>query len=245
MAKPKLFIFAISHYCEKSRWALDYLGVDYDLVPIAPGVHIKLSQKLGLSKSSVPILVDGDTVIQGSADIITWGENKSGNSLTPINDVTECAAIENRLDEIAGVHVRRCYYSEAMIDYSDTVRPLFLKGIPFLHKLVVRWKWSFIRKIMIKKMDLGPSQHVESRNIIDAELKWLDDILAEGKPYLLGDTFSRADIAMASLFAPLVLPKEHPTYANLELPPLMKEIAVKWHDRASLKHALAVYRQFR
>jgi len=245
MTKPTLFIFAISHYCEKSRWALDYLGVDYDLVAVAPGVHIKLSRKLGLPKTSVPILTDGDSVIQGSADIITWGENRSGKNLTSTNDATECAALEKRLDDIAGVHVRRCYYSEAMIDYSDTIRPLFLKGIPLLHKLVVRWKWSFIRKMMIKNMDLGAAQHIESRNIIDEELKWLDDILADGRPYLLGETFSRADIAMASLFAPLVIPKQHPTYANLELPPLMKDIAAKWQNRASLKHVIAVYEQFR
>lgn len=245
MTKPKLYIFAISHYCEKSRWALDYFGIEYDLVAIAPGVHIKLARSLGLSNTTVPILTDGDTVVQGSADIITWGENRSHKSLKPTDDITECEVIEKRLDEIAGVHVRRCYYSEAMVDYADTVRPFFLTGIPLLHKLVVWWKWNFIRKMMIKGMDLGAAQHVESRNIIDAELDWLDGILADGRPYLLGDTFSRADIAMASLFAPIVIPKEHPTYANFVLPPLMKEIAAKWQDRVSLKHALAVYSQFR
>jgi len=26
---PRLYIFPISHYCEKARWALDYLNVDY------------------------------------------------------------------------------------------------------------------------------------------------------------------------------------------------------------------------
>lgn len=27
--KPRLIAIALSHYCEKVRWALDYLGIDY------------------------------------------------------------------------------------------------------------------------------------------------------------------------------------------------------------------------
>lgn len=35
MKKPTLYVFAISHYCEKARWALDFFEVDYQ-----PGMSV-------------------------------------------------------------------------------------------------------------------------------------------------------------------------------------------------------------
>ena len=32
----KLYAFPISHFSEKARWSLDYLGVDYTYRPLAP-----------------------------------------------------------------------------------------------------------------------------------------------------------------------------------------------------------------
>ncbi len=34
----KLYEFAISHYCEKVRWALDYKGVAYESRVLAPAL---------------------------------------------------------------------------------------------------------------------------------------------------------------------------------------------------------------
>ncbi|MFT6045245.1 MAG: glutathione S-transferase [Arenicella sp.] len=39
--KHKLYVFAIFHYCEKARWALDYLQVDYQLLYLSPISHYK------------------------------------------------------------------------------------------------------------------------------------------------------------------------------------------------------------
>ena len=85
MTTPVLYVFAISHYCEKARWTLDYLGLDYTLRHLAPGAHRRLANKLGAPASTLPILVlgdeDGDKFIQGSSAIINWAEiNKSASS---------------------------------------------------------------------------------------------------------------------------------------------------------------------
>ena len=65
---------------------------------------------------------------------------------------------------------------------------------------------------MIRGLDLGTEQGQDSRQIIDAELDWLDEMLADGRDYLVGDRFSRADLTAASLVSTLALPPEHPTY---------------------------------
>ena len=72
--KPDLYMFSISHYCEKARWALDYLGIDYRLRCTVVGAHTRLAKKYGLDSTAVPILVNGDEVIQGSSAIIDWAD---------------------------------------------------------------------------------------------------------------------------------------------------------------------------
>lgn len=249
MSKPVLYVFAISHYCEKARWALDYLDIEYELKCVGPGIHRKIAQKLGAPGTSVPILTAGEDVIQGSSDIIDWAEaNKisPSKSLTPpVEALDDCKKIETRFGTVTGIHVRRYYYSEAMIEYPETVKPILTKDVPFLHWLMVSWNWKLIRKLMIKGLDLGPAQFEESGRALDEELLWLDGILADGRQYLVGDRFSRADITAASILAPLTNPEEHPTYEGLEHPPRLAKKLATWKDRASIQWVHEIYRKYR
>lgn len=248
MPKPTLYVFTISHYCEKARWALDYFGIDYDLRPIAPGVHAKVAQKLKCRKSSVPILVNGAEVIQDSTHIISWAEENTTNdkpSLLPPEYKDEVEEIEKRLDDISGVHIRRLFYSEALVNYPETVKPIFLSGIPFWQRLLVHWKWNFIRNRMIKLMDLGDKQYQDSKNIIADEIKWLDELASKGSDYLVGDKLTRADLALASLYGPLVDPVEHPIKGSIILPPNLKNETREWLSRPSMMLVREIYKKHR
>lgn len=245
--KPVLYIFAISHYCEKACWALDRLGVDHQTEYLAPGPHQWVARKLGARRSSLPILAVGDKTVQGSANIIDWADAASNGSrrLTPEQAPEQCLAIEKRLDDIAGVHVRRYFYSEALVDHPATVRPIFTRHLPLAQKLIVNVTWSLVRRLMIRAMDLGPEQRLESRRIVEGELDWIDGLLSDGRRHLVGDRLSRADIAAAALLAPLAVPDEHPTYANLSLPPLLADDVSNWRDRPSLAWVRQTYAAYR
>jgi glutathione S-transferase len=238
---PVLFVFAISHFCEKARWALDEFGVDYTLRHVAPGEHAEIAKKLGAPKSSVPYLsVDGN-VIQGSANIISWAAEKTG--ATSFSD--GCAEIEARIDEIAGVHVRRYYCSEALVEHPSTVRPIFTRDLTFVKKLMITLAFGRIRKIMIARMDLGARQGEDSKRLLIGELEWLDGMLADGREYLVNNAFSRADLAVASIFSPLAMPPEHPVYGRLELPPRVASDVARWKQRPCLQWVRDIYAKHR
>jgi len=243
MSKPTLYIFTISHYCEKARWALEYLGVAHVVKPIAPGIHLKTAQKLGLRRGSLPYLTDGDAVIQGSSQVIDWAEVKSEQSLG--GGAPAVSDVESRLDDITGIHVRRMFYSEAIVHHPRTVRPVFEKGLGFIPKTIVRLKWDMVCDVMIKGMDLGDAQFLESQKILDGELDWLDGLLADGRQYLVGDTFSRADITAASLLGPLVNPPKHPAYRLINLPPNVTKTVANWAERPTLKYISRIYADHR
>ncbi len=248
MPVPVLYIFSISHYCEKARWALDYLGVEYKISHVAPGVHLQTAKRLGARRSSLPILVADGKTIQGSSEILDWAEASSadrGRRLIPDTGRRECLDIEKRLDDIAGVHARRYFYSEAVVDYPHLVRPMFAAKVALPQKLLAGMIWGVVRKRMIERMDLGPEQRDASKRIVDGELNWIDGLLADGRSYLVGDAFSRADMTAASLLAPLAVPPQHPTYADLTMPPKLAADLAEWEGRPSLTWVREIYARHR
>lgn len=249
MSKPVLYVFAISHYCEKARWALDFLDVEYSLRHLAPGAHMQIARQLGAAGTSVPILASEDGVVQGSGDILEWAESAKRNparSLRPVSDCEmECRALERRLDQVAGVHVRRYYYSEALVEYPDTVRPIFTRDLAAKERESLDANWGLVRQLMMGAMDLGLEQGQASRQIVEGELDWFDGLLSDGRRYLVGDRFSRADITAASLLAPLALPAEHPTYGMLEVPPRARADLARWNERPGVAWIRKIYREHR
>jgi len=247
MSKPTLYVFAISHYCEKARFALDSLGIDYAVDHQAPGLHAQTAQKLGVAGTSLPILeVDGGA-IQGSAEILDWADAHapSGRRLTPEIDTEACREIERRLDDVAGVHTRRLFYSEALVEHSETVKPIFIKDLAGEPRSFVDEAWPLVRERMIEGMDLGREQGEESQRILEGELAWLDGLLADGRQFLVADRFTRADLTAASLLARVAGAKEHPQHRFMQLPPRMTELQRRWNDRPSLVWIRGLYTRFR
>ena len=221
--KPILYVFTISHFCEKARWALDFLSIDYQLSVVAPGTHLQIANKLGLKRGSTPFLQTANGVIQGSDAIIDWAESQSTSlTLSDAQNQQTISEIESRLDEKLGVHIRRWFYSEAIIEQPNLVKPIFLRDISVWEKLKFSIKWPVIKKLMIKRMDLGREQGSESFEIVKQELAWLDQLIKNSN-FLNGEKLSRADITAAALLAPAIHPPNHPTSQYINLPPRVKE----------------------
>lgn len=227
MARPTLYIFTISHYCEKARWALEYLGFDADIQTLAPGTHIKVAKGLGLKRGSVPFLKAGDEIVQGSEAIIDWAEKNNTSDKTLHSNNKEVIDIELRLDKQLGVHIRRWFYSEAILETPELVKPIFMHKLSVWEKIKLSIKWPVIQKIMTSGMDLGYDQGLESLGVVRQEMNWLEGLINGKKSYLVGDSFSRADLAAASLLAPLVVPKEYSYSGLLSHPPRVEEDRAK------------------
>ncbi len=59
-----LITFGLSHFCEKARWALDWHGIDYEEVSWPPGPHQLLAKRCGAKYTSLPIVREGNKVVQ-------------------------------------------------------------------------------------------------------------------------------------------------------------------------------------
>jgi glutathione S-transferase len=247
MTQTTLYLFAISHYCEKARWALDHYGIAYQPRFVMPGMNRPIAKKLGLKSGSVPFMQAHGIAVAGSDAILDWGETNrvAGRESLNGDDANAVRATEKRLDDVTGIHIRRYYYSDALLNDPKSVRPIFSRDLPLLPKIGLTLSWSKIVPVMIKMMDLGPEQGAQSRDILLGELDWLDGLLADGRLYLTGDQFTRADITAASLIAPLVSPPDHPTYSGLALPTELAATVADWQDRPILRWVKRVYAERR
>ncbi len=219
-AKPRLVTFATSHFCEKARWALDWHGIAYSEIGWAPGLHQILASRCGATQTSLPILLDGTAVIEGSSAIIDWAEMKAGapgRSLAPAGNLSEAAEIERRSNEVIGAHVRRLAYAELLPGHSDHVKTALLNGAVDWHRLAGTLMWPVSWRLMMRMYDIGADAAAQSRARLEAELDWLDAKLSDGRTYFAGDQFSRVDITVASLLAAFARPKEMKAYAASRL----------------------------
>lgn len=245
MQKPKLHIFSISHYCEKARWALDFCGLDYDLVIVSPISHNANAKRLGLDTASLPILELEQEVLQGSDKIIAWAEKNKKCDASLAYRSAESQKIEQELDEILGVNVRKWYYSEALIDHPKSVLKVFAKGLSMMERTAINIAWPKVRSTMTARMDLGLEQGEEARKLVEQQLDKLDALLSSKDNTSFGGGFSRVELTAASLLAPLILPEQHPMAGAIALPPKLEKQMQAWQQRPASQWVAETYAAFR
>jgi glutathione S-transferase len=208
MSIPTLYVFTISHFAEKARWALDHKRVSYRPVVLLPGPH-RFTTRRHAGASQVPLLVHDGVAVAGSSAIIdhadrVWRERP----LTPAGREAEVAELERALDDDIGENGRRVLYSYAL-DRPDVTIPLFTAGGPRWGSLFYRVGYRTIAGFIRSMYRVRDDEVARSKESFAEAIARLESRLRQG-PYLLGDALSRVDITAAALLAPMYAPPEHP-----------------------------------
>lgn len=210
-----LYQFPISHYCEKTRWNLDAKGLSYRIENLLPGPHRFVTKRLTKgNRGTVPVLVDGGTVVSDSTDIALHLEqaHPSTPALIPSSgpERERVLELEAYFDEVAGKHVRRWVYSKLFASGGD-VKPLMFGAFPLPLRLFGHVLFPLIKQVIRRQYTLTPPKVEESRVKIQEGLDRLErEIQGDPSRYLVGASLSIADISAASLFSPLVAAESSP-----------------------------------
>ena len=206
----KLLVFPHSHYCEKARWALDHKSVSYQPVAIMPGFHM-ITVRRYAPGTSVPVLLDDSTVIQGSGEIIDYLDQKiTGCPLTPTDKQERklCMEIERETGEGIGEGLRQILYSRLLL-YPDFIRYCFTHPLSWMHRQVFTLLYPVLRSKMHQGYVISPQSVEKARRDFHDGMDKLAGIIGD-KQYMVGGQFSRADLSVASMLSLLVMPPEHP-----------------------------------
>ena len=203
----KLITIPFSHYCEKARWALDRAGVAYEEDGHLPLFHYLANFRAG-GKRTVPVLVDGKTIVRDSTDIIAWADAQKPGCLIPLAGADEALAIEDDFDNHLGPHTRRWGYYY-LLPKRDADQ-LITVGVPGWEKAMLKVTRPLAIRFLKRGLKINAASAARSKDKIDATFERVGEVLRDGRRFLAGDRFTVADLTFAALAAPVLLPPEHP-----------------------------------
>lgn len=239
----------VSPYCEMARWTLDRLGLAYTEDRHAPFFHRWQARRHG-GGAVVPVLDTGETALTDARQVVDYYERRvpEAQRLYPAEPEQHADArhlFNDFFDEL-GVAVRAWAYAYMLPLRASTVRT-WIDGVPALERRVVPVAYPLLAVIVKRSLRLDPGTVAEQRQVIDASLTRVGERLGDGRRYLLGDRFTAADVAFASLLAPAVLPPQYkgPLPGFGELPIAMREEVRDITAHPAGQFALRLYREER
>lgn len=243
----ELLQFRFSHYNEKVRWALDFKGLVHRRTDLLPGPHMRRTRRL-TGQTSTPVLRLGDQFVFGSARIIERLETAFPNapSLYPRDPAERDLALEyqRHFDLVLGPAVRICVFA-AMLDDRSYVPRLFAGAKPWWSRIPYRAAYPLMRPLIRRGNGLVDEFAIRNaERLVNDNMASLER-LGKRSRYLVGDTFSIADLTAAALIAPLIDPP-HPDMAKPEpKPEALRALELRWRSHAAGRWMLDQYARHR
>ena len=250
----RLITIPISHYCEKARWALDRAAIPYREERHVQGIHRIAARRAG-GGLTVPVLVTPEGPIGESAEILRWVDERTepsrrlfGPAAAPEQERREVDELCRRFDELLGPAGRRLIYVHM---FKPEQRELMLRfnnqGVPAWEDRALRVGLPVAKRLISRVLDIRPGVEVQDEALVWREYDNVGEILADGRPYLCGGTFTAADLTFAALSAPLVMPPGYGVALPQPeiLPPATASIVLRAREQPAGAHALRMYAEQR
>ena len=241
----RLITIGPSHYCEKARWALDFVGAPYSEEKHPPIIHWGWSLPSGGGRT-VPILVVGKRVIGDSTEILHFLSERHGNErrLYPTDPELRRQAdeLEDLFDSRLGPHTRRIAYFHLLPHRSLTL-PAVAPGVGAGQRMVFSLGFPVFRWLMRRGMNINPDSAERSVAYVEQVFAEVGDRLADRREFLVGDTFSAADLSFAALAAPVLLPRGYgaPLPSLDQLPDAVVELIKGFRATVAGQFGLRLY----
>jgi glutathione S-transferase len=243
---PVLWHLEISHYNEKVRWALDYKGVAHVRRAVTPGLQELTARRLRAGRT-VPVLELNGHAIGDSTKIIAEIERRWPEPPLYPAGPEECSRaldLEDYFDEQCGRDARRVLFNDNLAEPEKFLAMLYGADHPRFGLL--KTLSPLFCQAVKRRFRIRPETVEESREKVRAAF---DKIEADVGPsgYLVGGSFTVADLTAASILAPIVMPAEFP-YVKLhpdERTAQSRRFRDSLHDRPGFKWVEEMYARHR
>ncbi len=248
--KPTLWQIDISHYAEKTRWALEHKGIDHVRRSTLPGMHIPVALVLTRGgQPTLPILqLDGRTIGDSTEIIAALEAAYPEPPLYPLDAAERARALglEEWFDENLGPHSRLLPFYE-LIQEPDVFAEVAAQAVPPPLGKAKSVVGAYARAYTSIRWNANSDEDaVRAREAIVAAFDKLEAELERGEgEFLVGDSLSVADVTAASLFYPVVGPSEGPLDPDLPTPSALERFRESLSERRGFKWVEETFRRHR
>jgi len=241
-----------SHFCEKIRLALNYMGLPWQMVGIDAFKKEQLRKHPlppHLKKHTVPAIHDANTgqFVMDSTPILRYlaAQYPQAPQLFP-GDPTNRAAIDAQIiefDTLIGLPARRFGYTQVILECPSLLPELFLshRAEGVFNEHMLRNLAGKLKGMMLsKRFDLHSSEALGLYEALEQYLVALAEKL-EGREFVIGNAFSAADLSLAAHLRPItVVPffAEHPKLQGLF--ERHRQIVARWNGEGDFKYQTAI-----
>ena len=209
---PVLWHLKVSHYNEKARWALDHKRVPHVRRALIPGRHDRVVKRLTEGKSTTtPVLVSGGEALADSTAIIQELERRHPDPPLYPADPDErqrALELEDWFDEEFGPYTRLLVVHHTL-PRAGLFLGTFASDLRGRRLIMARAAFPVLRRGIKRSFAINDAA---IENAYDKLRAAGERFHAELQPsgYLVGDSFTVADLTLAALCAPVVAPEQFP-----------------------------------
>jgi glutathione S-transferase len=239
VSAPVLWQYNFSNFNEKARWALDFKGIPHRRQSLLPGGPRAMAFSV---RGTLPVLdLDGERIVDSTRIIDALERRFPEPPLYPADPTERRAALEleDFFDEQAGHELRRAGFYEWGSD------PAFVSsllttgrgpGTRAFMRAVLPGAMIYARR----RYRIYPADAEEARRRLSVALDRIAEETAD-TGYLVGASFTVADLTAAALLFPLAWPTElqysYPTAPQwIGLKPHSEHPAVDWIREMYRRH---------
>jgi len=240
---PKLFVFPISHFSEKARWAWEISGQPFQLEILRPGFHYEVIRCLA-PESSVPVLqLNSETSIQGSSKILDQVEELVFGAKSTESERQKEAELDNSL----GKGLQTILYS-FILEEPEIVGKLFSSNpIPKDALGEIPENFDFLAVALRRRYRISTKNVDSAKESFSKSIQELGQIYQE-REYFSGGRFGRVDLTVAALTGAILQPEHHPAnpwFDSVSLPESMQSFFQQESFQPLWKRVRELYKNHR
>jgi glutathione S-transferase len=244
-----LVTIPISHFCEKARWALERAGIRYE-----ERAHLQVLHRFAVRRAgggtTAPVLVCGERVLADSSDILELADARAPEDrrLYPRDpgEAEAVMALQRDFDQRLGPEARRWMYNE-LHGRKDLALAYGCTGVPAWQRRIFPLAYRPVEGLVMRFLDVSPATAARSERDVRETFDRVGEQLADGRPYICGESFTAADLTFSALAAAVLVPPEYgvPLPPPDELPTPMAAVVRELREHPAGAHAMRMYREQR
>ena len=245
MDTPLLWHIPLSHYNEKVRWALDYKGIAHRRRVLGANYLIRAWRATGQGK--LPVLwLDGQAIVDSTRIIAAIEARYPDPPLYPCDAAARqrALAIEDDLDETLGPSLRAALVTPLFRSDPDIALRVLTTGMPDNAYRTLRPLLRVFPLYYRFRHKISEANLEKDHAVVAAALDRIEQE-RQGRAYLVGETFTVADLTAAALLGPLLQPPELQYPLQVELPPYLQDYRATLLRHPAAQWATTIYRLHR